>query len=341
MATAAAAKLIEPTDDPDMIRLMDHPDSTEEIPTIDISGFLAGEPGEARRVAEQLRDVTETIGFFYLAGHGVKPDLFDRMFAQAKRFFDLPLDEKKKVPRDGRIGYFEIKDRERDGNQYLVKKTSAPFNESFIIGRERPADDPDALAGKPYCKFNIWPENLTGFRETLVEYQRTMIDVGRKMLPLWAMSLGLPETFFDGKFGNPHANMRVVHYPPQDNVGNGESGSIPHTDNCFMTLLAQANVPGLAVRMPSGRWRIADIAPGTILINTGNLMVRWTNGKYLSTKHRVINTSGKDRYTFPVFYGPDFDTLIECLPACQGPDNPAKFEPITYANLRDWYYGLK
>ena len=77
-------------------------------------------------------------------------------------------------------------------------------------------------------------------------------------------------------------------------------------------------------------WKIADIIPGTIIVNTGNLMVRWTNGRYLSTKHRVINTSGLDRYTFPVFLGPDFETNIECLPTCQGPGNTPRWEPTTY-----------
>ena len=183
--------------------------------------------------------------------------------------------------------------------------------------------------------------SLPGFREVVVDYQNTMIALGRKMLPLWAISLDLEPGFFDRMFDKPHANIRVVHYPPQSIVGEGVYGSIPHTDNCFMTLLAQANVPGLAVRMPSGHWKIADIIPGTIIVNTGNLMVRWTNGRYLSTKHRVINTSGLDRYTFPVFLGPDFETNIECLPTCQGPGNPPQWEPITYAGMRNWYYGLR
>ena len=335
------AKIVEATEDPELIYLMDHPDSTEEIPMIDISGFLADKPGEAEKVAEQLRIATETVGFFYLSGHGVDQAQFEGMFREAKRFFDLPLETKRNVPKDERIGYFEVRDKEKVGNQYLVKKTQAPFNESFIIAREVPADDPDTLAGKPFCKFNFWPTDLPGFRETLVSYQKAMIELGQKMLPLWALSLGLPAQFFDGKFDKPHANMRVVHYPPQAEVGTGQYGSIPHTDNCFMTLLAQANVPGLAVRMPSGHWRIAEIIPGTIIVNTGNLMVRWTNGRYLSTKHRVINSSGQDRYTFPVFFGPSFDTMIECIPTCCGPDNPPKFEPITYADMRNWYYAYK
>ena len=106
-----------------------------------------------------------------------------------------------------------------------------------------------------------------------------------------------------------------------------------------MTFLAQSNVPGLAVRMPSGHWRLVEAVPGTLLINTGNLLVRWTNGTYLSTKHRVINTNTVDRYSIPLFFGPSGDALIECVPTCTGPDRPRLYEPITYKDLRRWYYG--
>jgi isopenicillin N synthase-like dioxygenase len=107
----------------------------------------------------------------------------------------------------------------------------------------------------------------------------------------------------------------------------------------MMTFLLQADVSGLAVRMPSGHWRVVDIIPGTMLINTGNLIVHWSNGRYLSTKHRVINTNEVDRYSSPCFFGPSGDAMIECLPTCQSPDNPPKFKPMTYRAMRQWYYG--
>jgi isopenicillin N synthase-like dioxygenase len=107
----------------------------------------------------------------------------------------------------------------------------------------------------------------------------------------------------------------------------------------MMTFLAQANTPGLAMRMPSGHWRLVDIIPETLLVNTGNVLVRWTNDQFLSTKHRVINTNTVDRYSIPVFFGPNADAIIEVVPTCQGPSNPPRYEPITYRASRKWYYG--
>jgi isopenicillin N synthase-like dioxygenase len=101
-------------------------------------------------------------------------------------------------------------------------------------------------------------------------------------------------------------------------VGNRQYGIAPHTDNALTTFLAQQGVPGLAVRMPSGHWRAVEI-PGTLLVNTGNTIVRWTNETYLSTKHRVINTNNVDRYSIPVFFGPSGDAVIDVVPTCQGP----------------------
>lgn len=338
--TDTAAKMIETTDDPEAIALMDHPDSTEEIPTIDIGPYLEGKAGAREAVAAELRRVTETIGFFYLENHGVPQALFDRMFTESKRFFALPAEEKRRIPRVDNTGYVEMKDIGNGGNQYLVKQVRPPYNESFIINRERSPDDPDVIAKKMFCSLNTWPRNLPGFRETLLEYHATIEALGKTFLPLWATSLDLPLDYFEPFFKVPHCNLRLAHYPPQNEIGTGLYGSPPHTDNCLMTFLAQANVPGLAVRMPSGHWRIVDIIPGTILVNTGNLMVRWTNRRYLSTKHRVINTTTTDRYTFPVFFGPSFDALISCLPTCCSPQHPAEFDPITYEDLRKWYYNF-
>src|SRR5262249_21040936 len=102
--------MVETTEDPQAIYLMDHPDSTEEIPTIDIAGYMAGDMGAIPRIARELAHTTETVGFFYLTGHGVPQSLIDRMFSDGKRFFALPLEEKRKVPRVDNTGYVEMKD---------------------------------------------------------------------------------------------------------------------------------------------------------------------------------------------------------------------------------------
>jgi isopenicillin N synthase-like dioxygenase len=335
----ANATMIEPTDDAQAIYLMNHPDSVEEIPVIDIGAYLAGKPGADHEVADALREATETVGFFYLKNHGVPQSLIDRMFAESKRFFALPVEDKRKIPRVDNFGYMEMKEeRKHKSNEYLIKTVKPALNESFIVGRERSADDPEL--NKMFRRLNSWPENLPGFRETLLEYHGSIEALGRKFLRLWAKSLDLPDDFFEPYFKVPHVNLRLAHYPPQDEIDTGQYGINPHTDNCLMTFLAQANVPGLAVQMPSGHWRRVEIIPGTLLINTGNLMLRWTNGRYKSTKHVVINSAGVDRYSCPVFFGPSFDALIECLPTCCGPDRPARFDPITYEDLRKWYYGF-
>ncbi len=336
-----AGTMIEPTDDARAIHLMDHPDSVEDIPVIDMGPTLAGEPGAARRMADALRASTENVGFFYLKNHPVPAELIERMFEQSKRFFALPLEEKRKIPRVANTGYVEMKEAPKHkGNEHLIKNVRPALNESFIIARERTPDDPDVIAGKLFASLNTWPANLPGFRETLLEYHSTLEALGKRFLPLWAMSLDLPQDYFEPYFRLPHCNLRLAHYPPQRDIGDRQYGINPHTDNCLMTFLAQANVPGLAVQMPSGHWRAVDIIPGTLLVNTGNLMLRWTNGRYKSTKHVVINRAGIDRYSFPVFFGPSFDAMIECLPTCCGPDRPAQFEPITYEDLRRWYYGF-
>src|ERR1700688_1622497 len=146
MAHSSVAK-IAPSDDAHAIYVMDHPDSTEEIPIIDLGPCLAGERGAGERTAAELRGVTETVGFFYLRGHGVPQALIDRMYAEARRFFALPLEEKLRIPRIDNTGYVELKSpRKHAANSDLDKQVKPALNESFIINRERSPDDPDVIA---------------------------------------------------------------------------------------------------------------------------------------------------------------------------------------------------
>ena len=330
-------------DDDESIRLMDYPDSTEEIPTFDIAAYLNGEPGGRERAAAKLREISTTVGFFYLKGHGIPPDLIESVFAQSRRFHALPIETKKALP------YFDVggfksgyqpcqEDDYQHTNVNIISSAKPNLVAKFGINREGGSGGLSMTEADCQVRVNIWPDNLPGFKETLLAYHASIESLGRRFLPLWATSLGLPSDYFDRFFATPHLTMNLLHYPPQKQIGERQYGFAPHTDNSLMTFLVQHEVPGLAVRMPSGHWRAVDVVPGTLLVNTGNLIVRWTNNQYLSTKHRVINANGVERYSIPVFFGPSSDALIEVLPTCVTPARPALYEPITYGKLREWYY---
>jgi isopenicillin N synthase-like dioxygenase len=330
-------------DDDESVYLMDHPDSTEEIPTLDIAPYLAGERGGREAAAARLREISMSVGFFYLKGHGVPRSLIEGLFAQSRRFHALPEAEKRKIPffsvGSFKSGYAAM---EEDGygrtNINIVQGAKPNRVAKFSINREGGSGGRSMTEAEHTAVVNVWPENLPGFKETLQQYHAMIENLGRRFLPLWAVSLKLPPDYFDRFFATPHLTMSLLYYPPQKEVGNRQYGIAPHTDNAMMTFLAQSEVPGLAVRMPSGHWRAVDIVPDTLLVNTGNIIVRWTNDEYLSTKHRVINTHDRDRYSIPCFFGPSADALIEVVPTCRGPGRPPRYEPITYRAARDWYY---
>ena len=230
-------------------------------------------------------------------------------------------------------GYQPAVQERRRTNTNIISDAKPNLYDKFSINRE---------GGSAGANVEMTParkDPISGLTICRIPQHRHRLSPQRRktrsqFLPLWATSLKLPVDYFDESFVTPHLLMSLLHYPPQKDIGNRQYGIAPHTDNSLMTFFAQADVPGLAVRCRAGHWRAVDVIPGTLLINTGNLMVRWTNGEYLSTKHRVINTNAVDRYSIPVFFGPSGDALIECLSTCQGPDRPSQYEPITYLALR-------
>jgi len=336
-APLSAATNAQSADD---THLMDYPDSTEEIPILDIAPALSGSKEGLATVASELRQITETIGFFYLKGHGIPQDLVDRVFAESRRFHSLPAEVKARVAHrftdSFQSGYVPpATPRSKSANVDIIENAKPNLLAKFLVTRELDVTD------SRYKPINVWPDDLPGFRETVMEYHAAIEKLARSFLPIWATSLNMPVDFFEPFFKEPHLTLSLLNYPPQKVVGNRQYGIAPHTDNSFMTFLAQSTVPGLAVRMPSGHWRVVENIPGTFLVNTGNVIMRWTNDRYLSTKHRVINTAHVDRYSIPMFFGPSGDALIECIPTCESADRPARYEPITYRKLREWYYGLR
>jgi isopenicillin N synthase-like dioxygenase len=151
------------------------------------------------------------------------------------------------------------------------------------------------------------------------------------------MALDLPADALDGAFRESQFSFRLTHYPPVPAEAN-QFGIAPHTDSNFMTFLAQSDIPGLQVRMPDGDWLDVPYLPGSFAVNSGDMMLRWTNHRFKSTPHRALPPVGRPRYSIPYFFGPHLDTEVACLPTCQGPGNPARYPPTTYAAYLAWWY---
>ena len=312
----------------------DYAAAAAQIPVIDFGPYFAGVPGALAGLAEQVRRACEEIGFFYALGHGVPDELIAGAFAASRAFHALPLAEKLKLKlNQNNIGYLPI-DASVQGASTVHKATRPNRNESFFISRDRGPDHPDVVAGTPLRGRNQWPEALPAIRPPMMAYFEALGAMCDRMLPTFAVALGMQEDFFAPYFANgAHANLRFLHYPPQDRGEDNLFGQAPHTDNSFMTALARTDVPGLAVRLPSGEWFPPPVIPGTFLINLGNIMRRWSNDRFLSTPHGVLNDSGADRYSIAYFHSPDIDSVIECLPSCVSPANPARYEPAVYRDL--------
>ncbi|MGH7392271.1 MAG: isopenicillin N synthase family dioxygenase, partial [Candidatus Rokuibacteriota bacterium] len=291
---------------------------TRSIPVIDFApAFRSGADG-LEVVAAQVRRASEQVGFFYLAGHGVPRTVIDDAFAASREFHAMPLEAKLALKiNENNIGYMPVNASMQRAST-VHKATRPNFNESFFISHDRGADHPDVVAGVPLRGRNQWPEGHVSMRAAMVRYFKTLEALGERMLPVLARALDMPAGFFAPFFANEaHINLRFLHYPPQDTDDDEQFGQGPHTDNSFFTMLAREDVPGLAVRLPSGEWVAPPVIEGTYLVNLGNVMKRWSNDRFLSTPHGVLNDSGVDRYSTAFFYSPNPSATIECLPSCR------------------------
>ncbi|GAA5237152.1 isopenicillin N synthase family dioxygenase [Verticiella sediminum] len=301
-----------------------------DIPNLDVGPYLRAEAGALERLAAQWRQVCEEVGFFSIQNHGIDPDLIERAFAASRRFHSLPLERKMEIPLDSNnVGYMPVNASMQRHSQ--VEKARKPnYNASFFCKLDRGPDDPAVKAGLPFMGMNQWPRDLPGFREDVMAYQNAVRALGQKMLPVVARSLDLPQDFFAPYFDPPQIAHRLLHYPIRNEAEPEQFGTGAHTDSGFLTFLMQHGVSGLQIRRRDGTWFDVPVLPGRFVINTGDMLRRWSNDRFLSTPHRVLNVSAVERYSIALFFDPNLDQLIECLPSCQGPDNPPKYPPITY-----------
>jgi isopenicillin N synthase-like dioxygenase len=297
------------------------------LPIIDVSGLRSSDPEVRAQIGRRLRDACTDKGFFYIVGHGVTPELLAATFAHSERFFDLPEETKRRIDKTlspCNRGYEPLR------AQILEADAPPDLKEGFYIGVDLPESDPRVLAGKFNHGANQWPDALPDFRPTMQAYFDDMTALARRLMRGLALSLALPEAHFDDFCTDPIATLRLLHYPPQPAQPlPGEKGCGAHTDFGSLTILAQDDAGGLQVWDESQGWIHAPPVPGAFVVNLGDLIARWTNDRYRSTLHRVINTSGRERYSIPFFFTGFPDYIVSCLPTCAVDGEPARYAPVT------------
>jgi isopenicillin N synthase-like dioxygenase len=294
--------------------------SEDELPILDISRDPAG-------VARALNTACEDVGFFYITNHGVAAELLRLVFMQSARFHAQPLAQKQRLAINAfHRGYI-------GASSYRLNEDLKPnLSESLVMMHELAPDDPELVAAKPLQGPNQWPD-LPEFRDTMLAYAAAMEELGRRLFVLFAKALDLPDDYFARSFDKPTTFLRLLHYPPQPEASSeNQFGSAPHTDYGAITMLAQDDTGGLHVRHRSGDWIAATPIPGAFVVNVGDVMARWTNDRYVSTEHRVLNTGGGHRYSVPFFFDPNMDVTIDCLATCKSANAASKYPPVRYGD---------
>jgi isopenicillin N synthase-like dioxygenase len=297
------------------------------VPVLDISA----NPGT---VGADLDDICRTVGFFQVTGHGVPRDVSEPAWTLATRFFDLPLEDKLSVARptpDYPYGYIPLAGESL--SQSIDGVAPPDLKEVFNIGpharpAREPADPDEAWAYSP----NLWPAALPELRSAWTSYYDAMRDLGDRLMSLFARGLGLPPGFFEGQTGQGANALRAVNYPVRAAAPlPGQLRAGPHTDYGTLTILRQDDVGGLEVLDPGGAWTGVEPVPGAFVINIGDLMARWTNDRWRSTLHRVVDPPGSGaarRQSMPYFQNANWSAQIACLPTCLAAGDRPRYAPV-------------
>ncbi len=307
------------------------------LPVIDISGLSSNRAIERQKVGAQLRAACLDKGFFYISNHGVPESLIDDVFREAAAFFALPAEQKSEVDKaksKANRGYEPLQ------GQTLEAGAPPDLKEGYYIGPEHSPDDPRVVAGMFNHGANQWPAQRPNFRPVMLVYLQVMLDLSARMMSGIALSLDLPEDYFAHYCSNVMATVRLLHYPPHPAQAlPGQKGAGAHTDFGGLTLLRQDDNGGLQVwDQTSEAWIHAEPIPATYVLNLGDMIARWTNDRYRATVHRVVNASGRERYSVPFFYTGNYAHKVECIPTCLAPGEAPKYPATTVeAHMREMY----
>jgi isopenicillin N synthase-like dioxygenase len=277
------------------------------IPIIDLTAFTNGDTITRQNIIKQIYQACHEIGFMYLQNSGISKELKKQVFSYSKSFFNLPLEVKQK------------------------QAWSDEFNNTGYVGLERERLNPNKPSDLKEA-FNINKQAAVRIDASILAFYDSCTELANTVLQAYALALQLPEDFFITRHNQQNHTLRLLHYPPlQTPPKPGQVRAGEHSDYGSITLLFQDGIGGLEVQTASGNWIAAPAIPDTVVVNTGDLMQRWTNDIFCSTKHRVMipsdNNVNQSRYSMAFFCHPNDDTEIACLESCQKKQSPI-YPPI-------------
>ena len=315
------------------------------IPVLDLTGALVPGGPRSAEVAREFRSAAMASGFFYVRHHGIDAAMVERQFDITRRLMALPIERREALS----IKHSPImRGYEGLGAQTLDAAMKPDLKESFYCGMDWPADHPYVKAGYQTYGPSQWPAELPDVRAHCEAYIDAMNILSLRLMQLMALSLDLPEDYFDAACHDPMVTLRMVRYPAHPEGADDRTfGAGTHTDWGAVTILAQDAHGGLEVQMPDGGWVAATPMEGTFVVNLGDMIPRWTNGLYHSNPHRVRNTfsGGAARYSIPFFYEPEYLARIVPVPGTVPAGKAPRYTPCTAGeHLEEMYrktYGLQ
>ena len=298
--------------------------SQADLPIIDLSDFHAGTGVRRQVIADRAIQACESSGFFYVTGHGIDEQTFQKTKQTALQFFrgDHRIKEAVHISHfphhRGYVGHRDVyPDTEKGGD----------IREAYKVAWHLPESDPDYQAGITLYGPNVWPQDMPAFEKDVYDLYLNFQNLAKNIFQLFAIGLNLEAAYFEPLIQKPASVMNVNYYPATE-PGNEASGIGAHSDYEAFAMLWQDNVGGLQIESLEGEWQAVEPVENALVINIGDLMSRWTNDRFRATRHRVINTSGKERVSFACFGNTNYHAEIECIPSCYDASNPAKYPKV-------------
>ncbi|WP_075349052.1 isopenicillin N synthase family dioxygenase [Algoriphagus marinus] len=310
----------------------------EEIPSLDLADFTSGSASQKAAFVAKLAEAYQNIGFVAIKNHGLSQDLQDRLYGSIKDFFSLP-DEIKAKYEKPEIGF--QRGYTGKGKEHAKGRNTGDLKEFYHVGQEL-SNIPDSDPIKVEYPENVWPSEISGFKNDANEAYRTLENAGKAMLRAIALSLDLEEDYFEDKVAYGNSILRQIHYFPIENPDEVPADAVraaEHGDINLITLLMGASADGLQVLRRDGKWIPITALPDQLVVNVGDMLERLTNKKLKSTIHRVVNPPrekmNSSRYSIPFFMHPRSEMDLTCLESCVTAQNPKQFEDITAGEFLD------